>query len=122
MVKVINNLWSLIKMIIVLIFMLVGVHFVGTDKLVEVGLICLGFFLMYKLIDLGYLYLKRKINGFTKDKEDSAQETKVKEEINPEIKYIEGLINEIKKKTKKTVKDKNTLDLLGIKLKQLRNV
>ena len=122
MVKVINNLWSLIKMIIVLIFMLVGVHFVGTDKLVEVGLICLGFFLMYKLIDLGYLYLKRKINGFTKDKEDSAQETKVKEEINPEIKYIEGLINEIKKKTKKTVKDKNTIDLLGIKLKQLRNV
>ena len=122
MVKVINNLWSLIKMIIVLIFMLVGVHFVGTDKLVEVGLICLGFFLMYKLIDLGYLYLKRKINGFTTDKKDSTQETKVKEEINPEIKYIEGLINEIKKKTKKTVKDKNTLDLLGIKLKQLRNV
>ena len=122
MVKVINNLWSLIKMIIVLIFMLVGVHFVGTDKLVEVGLICLGFFLMYKLIDLGYLYLKRKISGFTKDKKDSTQETKVKEEINPEIKYIEGLINEIKKKTKKTVKDKNTLDLLGIKLKQLRNV
>ena len=122
MVKVINNLWSLIKMIIVLIFMLVGVHFVGTDKLVEVGLICLGFFLMYKLIDLGYLYLKRKISGFTKDKKDSTQETKVKEEINPEIKYIEGLINEIKKKTKKTVKDKNKLDLLGIKLKQLRNV
>lgn len=122
MVKVINNLWSLIKMIIVLIFMLIGVHFVGTDKLVEVGLICLGFFLMYKLIDLGYLYLKRKINGFTNDKENSTQETKVKEEINPEIKYIEGLINEIKKKTKKTVKDKNTLDLLGIKLKQLRNV
>ena len=47
---------------------------------------------------------------------------KVVEEINPEVKYIEGLINEIKKKTKKTIKDKNTLDLLGIKLKQLRNV
>ncbi len=47
---------------------------------------------------------------------------KVTEEINPEVKYIEGLINEIKKKTKKTIKDKNTLDLLGIKLKQLKNV
>lgn len=58
MVKIINNLWSMIKMIIVLIFMLVGVHFVGTEKLVEVGLICLGFYLTYKLIDLGYLYLK----------------------------------------------------------------
>jgi len=122
MVKIINNLWSMIKMIIVLIFMLVGVHFVGTEKLVEVGLICLGFYLTYKLIDLGYLYLKNKINGFkTKETKDS-KTVKVKEEINPEIKYIEGLINDIKKKTKKSVKDKNTLDLLGIKLKQLKRV
>jgi len=43
MVKIINNLWSMIKMVIILIFMLVGVHFVGTEKLVETGLICLGF-------------------------------------------------------------------------------
>jgi len=122
MVKIINNLWSMIKMIIVLIFMLVGVHFVGTEKLVEVGLICLGFYLTYKLIDLGYLYLRNKINGFkTKETKDS-KTVKVKEEINPEIKYIEGLINDIKKKTKKSVKDKNTLDLLGIKLKQLKRV
>lgn len=122
MVKIINNLWSMIKMIIVLIFMLVGVHFVGTEKLVEVGLICLGFYLTYKLIDLGYLYLKNKINGFKLKETKDSKTVKVKEEINPEIKYIEGLINDIKKKTKKSVKDKNTLDLLGIKLKQLKRV
>ena len=122
MVKIINNLWSMIKMIIVLIFMLVGVHFVGTEKLVEVGLICLGFYLTYKLIDLGYLYLKNKINGFKLKETKDSKTVKVKEEINPEIKYIEGLIKEIKKKTKKSVKDKNTLDLLGIKLKQLKRV
>jgi len=122
MVKIINNLWSMIKMIIVLIFMLVGVHFVGTEKLVEVGLICLGFYLTYKLIDLGYLYLKNKINSFKSKETKDSKTVKVKEEINPEIKYIEGLINDIKKKTKKSVKDKNTLDLLGIKLKQLKRV
>tara|TARA_B100000497_G_C7350378_1_gene228786 strand:+ start:207 stop:560 length:354 start_codon:yes stop_codon:yes gene_type:complete len=117
MVKIINNLWSMIKMVIILIFMLVGVHFVGTEKLVETGLICLGFYSSYKLIELLSVYLKNKINGVKMDKT-----VKVVEEINPEIKYIEGLINEIKKKAKKTVKDKNTLDLLGIKLKQLKNV
>lgn len=122
MVKIINNLWSMIKMVIVLIFMLVGVHFVGSEKLVEVGLICLGFYLTYKLIDLGYLYLKNKINGFKSIETKDSKTVDVKEEINPEIKYIEGLINEIKKKTKKSVKDKNTLDLLGIKLKQLKRV
>lgn len=122
MVKIINNLWSMIKMIIVLIFMLVGVHFVGSEKLVEVGLICLGFYLTYKLIDLGYLYLKNKINGFKSKETKDSKTVKVKEEINPEIKYIEGLISDIKKKTKKSVKDKNTLDLLGIKLKQLKRV
>jgi len=122
MVKIINNLWSMIKMIIVLIFMLVGVHFVGSEKLVEVGLICLGFYLTYKLIDLGYLYLKNKINGFKSKETKDFKTVKVKEEINPEIKYIEGLISDIKKKTKKSVKDKNTLDLLGIKLKQLKRV
>jgi len=122
MVKIINNLWSMIKMIIVLIFMLVGVHFVGTEKLVEVGLICLGFYLTYKLIDLGYLYLRNKINGFKSKETKDSKTVKVKEEINPEIKYIEGLISDIKKKTKKSVKDKNTLDLLGIKLKQLKRV
>ena len=104
-------------MVIILIFMLVGVHFVGTEKLVETGLIYLGFYFSYKLIELLSVYLKNKINGVKMDKT-----VKVVEEINPEIKYIEGLINEIKKKAKKTVKDKNTLDLLGIKLKQLKNV
>ena len=37
------------------------------------------------------------------------------------LKTIERERN-LKKKAKKTVKDKNTLDLLGIKLKQLKNV
>ena len=117
MVKIINNLWSMIKMVLILIFMLITVKFVGTDKLVDVGLICLGFYFSYKLIDLLSVYLKNKINGFKVDKT-----VKVVEEINPEVKYIEGLIGEIKKKAKKTIKDKNTLDLLGIKLKQLKNV
>ena len=68
MVKIINNLWSMIKMVIILIFMLVGVHFVGTEKLVETGLICLGFYFSYKLIELLSVYLKNKINGVKMDK------------------------------------------------------
>ena len=75
------------------------------------------FYFLYKVIDLLSVFFKNKINGLKVDKT-----VKVTEEINPEVKYIEGLINEIKKKTKKTIKDKNTLDLLGIKLKQLKNV
>ena len=117
MVKIINNLWTMVKMVLILIFMLIVVKFVGTDKLVEIGLICLGFYFSYKLIDLLSVFLKNKINGVKVGKT-----VEVVEEINPEVKYIEGLINEIKKKTKKTIKDKNALDLLGIKLKQLRNV
>ena len=116
MVKIINNLWSMIKMVLILIFMLITVKFVGTDKLVEVGLICLGFYFSYKLIDLLSVYLKNKINGFKVDKT-----VKVVEEINPEVKLYFTWSVRLRKR-RKTIKDKNTLDLLGIKLKQLKNV
>jgi|TARA_R110000803_G_scaffold45238_7_gene95356 hypothetical protein len=117
MIKIINNLWIMIKMILVMLFLLIIIKFVGTEKLVEIGLICLGFYLAYKLIDLLSTYLKNKINGIK-----MGMSNITKEVINPEIIYIEGLINEINKKARKTIKDKNTLDLLGIKLNQLKNV
>ena len=107
----------MIKMVLVILFLLITIKFVGTEKLVEIGLICLGFYFTYKLIDLLSMYLKNKINGIKMGKGEITKEV-----INPELIYIEGLIDEIKKKTKKTIKDKNTLDLLGIKLNQLKNV
>jgi len=104
----------MIKMVIVMLFLLITIKFVGTEKLVEVGLICLGFYFGYKLIDLLFTYLKNKINGVKMVKRPVTKEV-----VNPELVYVKGLIDEIKKKTKKTIKDKNTLDLLGIKLNQL---
>jgi len=116
--KVINNIWSIIKLGIVLLVIIMVMSFVETSKVIETSSILLGFYLGYKGIDLLYLYSKNRILGNKKETND----TKVKEEINPEIKYVEGLISEISNKVKKTVKDKNTLDLLNIKLKQLKNV
>lgn len=116
--KVINNIWSIIKLGIVLLVIIMVMSFVETIKVIETSSILLGFYLGYKGIDLLYLYSKNRILGNKKETND----TKVKEEINPEIKYVEGLISEISNKVKKAVKDKNTLDLLNIKLKQLKNV
>lgn len=119
MVKVINNLWSIIKMVVVLLIMVIVIKFVGVTDLLKAASICLGLYVAVKLVDLGSDYLRMKMGKPVEVKETK----KVKEdEINPEITYIEGLINEIKKKARKTVKDKNTLDLLNIKLKQLKNV
>ena len=119
MIKLINNLWTMIKMMVIFLIMLITIKFVGIEKLVETGLILFGFYVGVKMVDVFVLYLKNKIKGFVSDEPNK---TKVKEDINPEIKYVEGLIDEITKKTKKTIKDKNNLDLLKVKLKQLKNV
>jgi len=119
MIKLINNLWTMIKMMVIFLIMLITIKFVGTEKLVETGLILFGFYVGVKMVDVLVLYLKNKIKGIVNTE---PKETKVKEDINPEIKYVEGLIDEITKKTKKTIQDKNNLDLLKVKLKQLKNV
>lgn len=120
MIKIINNLWTMIKMMVIFLIMLITIKFVGTEKLVETGLILFGFYTGIKIVDLLTMYLKSKIKG-VKDIVTKKNE-KVKDEVNPEVKYIEGLIDEISKKAKKTIKDKNNLDLLKVKLKQLKNV
>lgn len=121
MIKLINNLWTMIKMMVIFLIMLITIEFVGTDKLVETGLIIFGFYAGVKTVDLLVVYLKNKIQGVTKQV-TKKEGKKVKEDVNPEIKYVEGLIDEISKKAKKTIKDKNNLDLLKVKLKQLKNV
>lgn len=121
MIKVINNMWSLVKMSVVLLIMVITMKFVGTEQLLKAAGVLLGFYTGFKLVDLLFMYLKTKIKGVEVVKEKTVNKV-VKEKINPEIKYIEGLIDELKNKVKKTVQDKNNLDLLNIKLKQLKNV
>jgi len=121
MVKVINNLWSIIKMVTILLIMVIVIKFVGMSQLLQASAICLGLYVAVKTVDLGIMYVKSKIkpdDNVYFDEEDFDDE----EEINPEIVYVESLIDEIKSKARKTVKDKNTLDLLNIKLKQLKNI
>jgi len=118
MIKIINNIWSIIKLSILLLVLVVVMTFVDTDKLITSGMMLLGFYVGFKGVNLLYLFVKKKIECV----EDTETVVKEEDKINPEIEYIEGLIKELKKKAKKTVKDKNTLDLLGIKLKQLKNV
>jgi len=121
MIKVINNLWSIIKMVTVLLIMVIVIKFVGMSELLQASAICLGLYVAVKAVDLGIIYVKSKIKpdeDIYFDEENFDDE----EEINPEIVYVENLINEIKSKARKTAKDKNTLDLLNIKLKQLKNV
>lgn len=118
MIKVINNLWSIIKMVTVLLIMVIVIKFVGMSELLQASAICLGLYVAVKAVDLSVEYLRMKM-GKPVEVEKPKQK---KDEINPEIVYVENLIDEIKKKVKKTTKDKNTLDLLNIKLKQLKNV
>jgi len=121
MIKVINNMWSLVKMSVILLIMVIIIKFIGTEQLLKAAGVLLGFYTGFKLIDLLFIYLKTKINGVEEVKQKSVKKS-TNQEINPEIIYIEGLIDKLKNKVKKTVKDKNNLDLLNIKLKQLKNI
>jgi hypothetical protein len=121
MIKVLNNMWSLVKMSVVLLIMVITMKYVGTEQLLKAAGILLGFYTSFRLVDLLFMYLKSKIKGLEVDNETKPNKPE-EDKVNPEILYVEGLINEIKKKAKKSVKDKNTLDLLGIKLKQLKNI
>ena len=71
---------------------------------------------------LGAIAVKA-IGSMMKDKQGNETETQPTPEIKnqDEIRLIEDLIDELVSKPNKTEKDKNNIDLLRIKLGQLRN-
>ena len=87
MIKIINNIWSIIKLSILLLVLVMVMTFVDTDKLITSGMMLLGFYIGFKGVNLLYLLVKRKIEGV----EDTETVVKEEDKINPEIVYIEGL-------------------------------
>jgi hypothetical protein len=75
---------------------------------------------IFKLaIGAGVVYVAYKVGeSMGKDKNKNLLKG-VKSEIDTEIELITSLIKELRDKPNKTKKDKDNLDLLGIKLKQL---
>ena len=70
-------------------------------------------------IGAGVVYVAYKVGeSMGKDKNKNLLKG-VKSEIDTEIELITSLIKELRDKPNKTKKDKDNLDLLGIKLKQL---
>lgn len=70
-------------------------------------------------IGAGVVYVAYKVGeSMGKDKNKNLLKG-VKSEIDSEIELITSLIKELRDKPNKTKKDKDNLDLLGIKLKQL---
>lgn len=71
---------------------------------------------------LGAIAVKA-IGSMMKDKQENETETQPTPKIKnqDEIRLIEDLIDELVSKPNKTEKDKNNIDLLRIKLGQLRN-
>ena len=62
MIKMINNIWTMIKMMVIFLIMLITLTFVGTEKIIETGLIIGGFYVGYKMIDLlSFLPLKNSL-------------------------------------------------------------
>jgi Rieske Fe-S protein len=71
-------------------------------------------------IGFGALYVAYKVGeSMGKDKDKNLVQS-VKDEINSEIQFITDLINEYKNKPNKTKKDRDNMDLLNIKLEQLK--
>jgi len=69
---------------------------------------------------IGALYVAYKVGeSVGKDKDKNLVQS-VKDEINSEIQFITDLINEYKNKPNKTKKDRDNMDLLNIKLEQLK--
>ena len=72
-------------------------------------------------IGAGVVYVAYKVGeSMGKDKNKNLLKG-VKSEIDSEIELITSLIKELRDKPNKTKKDKDNLDLLGIKLKQLES-
>ena len=70
-------------------------------------------------IGAGVVYVAYKVGeSMGKDKDKNLLKG-AKSEIDSEIELITSLIKELRDKPNKTKKDKDNLDLLGIKLKQL---
>ena len=70
-------------------------------------------------LGVGVVYVAYKVGeSMGKDKNKNLLKG-VKSEIDSEIELITSLIKELRDKPNKTKKDKDNLDLLGIKLKQL---
>jgi hypothetical protein len=118
MKEVVSNLWAVLKMIVILTILTIVVTMMGLvqyiennyDKVIIFGFTLLGFYFLKKGVDYIFWKLQQPKVVVDKPSEDT------------EVSYIKGLINEIKKKGKLTPQDKDKLDLLNIKLKQLVNV
>ncbi len=71
-------------------------------------------------LGFGALYVAYKVGeSMGREKEKNLLQS-AKDEVDSEIQFITNLINEYKNKPNKTKKDKDNLDLLHIKLEQLK--
>jgi hypothetical protein len=71
-------------------------------------------------LGFGALYVAYKVGeSMGKDKEKNLVES-AKNEVDSEIQFVTDLINDYKNKPNKTKKDKDNMDLLNIKLEQLK--
>jgi len=71
-------------------------------------------------LGFGALYVAYKVGeSMGKDKEKNLVES-AKNEVDSEIQFVTNLINDYKNKPNKTKKDKDNMDLLNIKLEQLK--
>lgn len=71
-------------------------------------------------LGIGALYVAYKLGeSACKDKDKNLLQS-AKDEVDSEIQFITDLINEYKNKPNKTKKDRDNMDLLNIKLEQLK--
>jgi hypothetical protein len=71
-------------------------------------------------LGFGALYVAYKVGeSMGKDKEKNLVES-AKNEVDLEIQFVTDLINDYKNKPNKTKKDRDNMDLLNIKLEQLK--
>jgi hypothetical protein len=71
-------------------------------------------------LGFGALYVAYKVGeSMGKDKEKNLVDS-AKNEVDSEIQFVTDLINDYKNKPNKTKKDRDNMDLLNIKLEQLK--
>jgi len=71
-------------------------------------------------LGIGVIYAAYKVGeSMEKDKDKNLVDS-VKSELDSEIEFVVGLIKDYKDKPNKTKKDRDNLDLLNIKLEQLK--
>jgi hypothetical protein len=63
----------------------------------------------------------QKINNNSRDYSNTNEDEYLKTDELSEIQFVENLINELKSKENKTKKDRDNIELLEIKLKQLKS-